>query len=65
MVVLMISGMRCRNCANAVTRALLRVRGVIKARVDVASGCVTVTGAARAKDLIGAIEAEGYRGQLA
>lgn len=65
MIVLTVSGMKSSSCADAVRRALLRVRGVIKAQVDIASDCVTVTSTARVEDLIEAIEAAGYGGQLA
>ncbi len=63
-VVLTISGMTCGGCANAVIRALSGVPGVAKARVDLASGCATVTGTARAADLIRAVEAAGFGAEL-
>jgi P-type Cu+ transporter len=64
-IVLAISGMTCGGCASAVTRALSRVSGVVEARVDLASSCATVTGTARAEDLISAVEAAGFAGELA
>jgi copper chaperone CopZ len=64
-VVLAISGMTCGGCAGAVTRALSAVPGVTAARVDLAGGCATVTGTARAADLIRALEAAGFGGGLA
>jgi len=64
-VVLAISGMTCGGCAGAVARALSAVPGVVEARVDVAGGRATVTGAARAEDLISAVEAAGFTGGLA
>ena len=64
-VVLAISGMTCSGCVGAVTRALSRVPGVREARVDLASGRATVTGTARAQDLIRAVEAAGFSGGLA
>lgn len=64
-VVLAISGMTCGGCAGAVTRALSAVPGVVEARVDLAGGRATVTGAARAEDLIRAVQAAGFGGGLA
>ena len=64
-VVLAISGMTCGGCASAVTRALSAVPGVVEARVDVAGGRATVTGTARAEDLISAVQAAGFTAGLA
>jgi copper chaperone CopZ len=64
-VVLAISGMTCGGCAGAVTRALSAVPGVVEARVDLAAGRATVTGTARAQDLVHAVEAAGFSGGLA
>ena len=64
-VVLAISGMTCGGCAGAVGRALSQVPGVAEARVDLAKGQATVTGTARAEDLIRAVEAAGFAGGLA
>ena len=64
-VVLAISGMTCGGCAGAVTRALSAVPGVAEARVDLAGGRATVTGTARAEDLIRAVQAAGFDGGLA
>lgn len=64
-VVLAVSGMTCGGCAGAVSRALSGVSGVVEARVDLAAGRATVTGTARAEDLIRAVEAAGFSGELA
>jgi P-type Cu+ transporter len=64
-VVLAIAGMTCGGCAGAVTRALSAVSGVVEARVDLAGGRATVTGTARAEDLIRAVQAAGFDGGLA
>jgi copper chaperone CopZ len=64
-VVLAISGMTCGGCAGAVTRALSAVAGVVAARVDLAGGRATVTGTARAEDLIRAVQAAGFDSGLA
>ncbi len=64
-VVLAISGMTCGGCAGAVTRALSAVPGVVEARVDLAAGRATVTGTARAQDLVRAVEAAGFDGGVA
>lgn len=64
-IMLAISGMTCGGCAGAVGRALSAVPGVVEARVDLAGGRATVTGSARAEDLIRAVEAAGFAGALA
>ena len=64
-IVLAISGMTCGGCAGAVGRALSGVAGVVDARVDLAGGRATVTGTARAEDLIRAVEDAGFSGELA
>lgn len=64
-VVLAISGMTCGGCAGAVGRALSAVEGVVEAKVDLAGGRATVTGTARAEDLIRAVEDAGFDGALA
>ena len=64
-IVLAISGMTCGGCAGAVSRALSGVAGVVEARVDLAAGRATVTGTARAEELIRAIEDAGFAGGLA
>lgn len=64
-LVLVIGGMTCGGCAGAVTRALSAVPGVVEARVDLAGGRATVTGTARAEDLIRAVQAAGFDGGLA
>ena len=64
-VVLAISGMTCGGCAGAVGRALSAVPGVAEVRVDLAGGRATVTGTARAEDLIRAVQDAGFTGGLA
>jgi copper chaperone CopZ len=64
-VVLAIAGMTCGGCAGAVTRALSAVPGVVAAQVDLAGGRATVTGTARAEELIRAVQAAGFDGGLA
>ncbi len=59
-VELAISGMTCGGCASTVTRVLSRVAGVTAARVDLARGRASVEGAARAEDLVRAVQAAGY-----
>ena len=63
-VVLAISGMTCGGCAGAVTRALSGVSGVVTAQVDLAAGRATVTGTARPEDLLRAVTAAGFDGEL-
>ena len=64
-VVLAVSGMTCGGCASAVARALSSVPGVVEARVDLAGGRVTVTGNARAEDLLLAVQDAGFAGGVA
>ena len=63
-VVLTITGMSCAGCVSSVSRVLARVPGVTDAHVDLASGRATISGTARAEDLIRAVEAVGYGGRL-
>ena len=63
-VVLAISGMTCGGCAGAVTRALSGVSGVVTAQVDLAAGRATVTGTERPEDLLRAVTAAGFDGEL-
>ena len=63
-IVLAISGMTCGGCAGAVGRALSGVPGVVEARVDLGGGRATVTGTARAQDLIRAVAEAGFAGEI-
>lgn len=62
--VLAVSGMTCSGCAGAVTRALTAVPGVVAAQVDLAAGRATVTGTARAAELIRAVQDAGFSGEI-
>ncbi len=59
---LQIEGMHCVGCANAVERALLSVRGVKRASVDIATrrAMVIKEESVRDEDLIAAVEKAGY-----
>ncbi|MGH8319237.1 MAG: heavy-metal-associated domain-containing protein [Steroidobacteraceae bacterium] len=63
-VVLAVFGMTCGGCASSVTRILAHVPGVTEAQVDLPNGRATVKGAARPDDLIHALEAGGFSGQV-
>lgn len=63
--VLIVTGMACDGCADAVTRVLSRIPGVREAKVDFASGRATVTGEAAVAALIAAIETAGYQARNA
>lgn len=63
-IVLAISGMTCGGCAGAVARALSAVPGVVEARVDLDGGRATVTGTARAEELVIAVQAAGFAAGL-
>jgi len=59
---LSIEGMTCNHCANAVRRALVEIRGVASAEVDLRKGEAVVSGAGLdAAQLTKAVEALGYR----
>lgn len=57
---LKITGMTCKHCAMAVTRALKDVAGVTGADVSLEDGRAVVSGTADPNLLIRAIEQEGY-----
>ncbi|TAL76508.1 MAG: cation transporter [Burkholderiaceae bacterium] len=58
--VILVSGMTCGGCANAVTRILSRIPGVAKATVDIKTGYATIEGTATSADLVAAVEMAGY-----
>jgi Cu+-exporting ATPase len=58
---LQLGGMSCRNCAEHVTKALLRVDGVSEAVVDLDTGRAHVVhNGTPLAHLISAVEEEGY-----
>ncbi len=58
---LLIEGMSCKHCQNAVFNALSDVSGVSDVVVDLEKNCATVTASDDLKNtLIKAIEEEGY-----
>ena len=62
-VTLSIDGMTCASCASRVEKALLRVPGVVRAEVNLATGSASVALATRHIDeaaLIAAVERAGY-----
>jgi copper chaperone len=61
MIKLNVSGMTCNHCVMAVTRALEGVSGVSKAHVSLERGEATVEGSPNVRDLIAAVEDEGYQ----
>ena len=63
--VLAVTGMTCGSCANAVSRALSRVPGVVRAEVDLGAGRATVEGSARPEELLAAVEKAGFDASLA
>lgn len=61
---LSIEGMTCEHCVMHVTAALKKVKGVIKADVDLNRKSATVTyqaGSASKEQLIKAVEEAGYK----
>lgn len=61
---LQIDGMSCASCVARVEKALMRVPGVMRAEVNLATESATVTVAARSVDeaaLIAAVERAGYQ----
>lgn len=57
---LQITGMTCRHCVMAVTRALEDVPGVTGVEVSLEPGHAIVSGPAAPELLIRAVEQEGY-----
>ncbi len=57
---LIIEGAGCASCVSKIENALKSVDGVIDASMNFAARTVTVSGAADAESLIGAIESVGY-----
>jgi copper chaperone len=57
---LKITGMTCKHCVMAVTKALNSVAGVTAADVCLENGRAVVSGTAEPDTLIRAIEHEGY-----
>jgi copper chaperone len=62
---LSVTGMTCDHCVRAVTKALQAVAGVEKVSVSLDTGRARVDGKASSGALIHAIEAEGYKAQVA
>jgi copper chaperone CopZ len=63
-----VEGMTCSSCVSRITRHLRRVDGVRGVRVDLRAERVTVrraVGTARDAELAAAVEAAGYRADLA
>ena len=62
-VTLAIDGMTCASCVSRVEKALLRVPGVVRAEVNLATETATITAATRHIDeatLVAAVERAGY-----
>lgn len=60
---LRLGGMHCAACATTIEHALMRVEGVVDARVSAAARCATVqweVARTRPSELVGAIERAGY-----
>jgi P-type Cu+ transporter len=63
-----VAGMTCSSCVSRITRHLRRVDGVRGVSVDLGAERVTVRraiGSARNAELAAAVEAAGYRADLA
>lgn len=66
MIELMITGMTCPHCVQAVTEALAKVPGVTRViEVDLNSGRASVEGAVDSQALIDAVKTAGYEVQTA
>ena len=55
-----VKGMTCDNCVQHVTKALRGVHGVTAVKVDLASNSAQVQGEFDDKQIVEAIEEEGY-----
>jgi len=63
--VLKVDGMSCGMCSNGVGAALLRVKGVTDAKVDLKKGTAEVThDGVKDEDLIRAVVDAGYRAKV-
>lgn len=60
----LVTGMTCENCVRHVREAIEEIPGTLAVDVDLASGRVTVEGAASPTAIIDAIEEEGYSAQV-
>lgn len=61
---LSIAGMMCAGCVSSVERALQGVTGVETANVNLAERTASVTGDAKAEDLVSAVKQAGYEAAL-
>lgn len=50
----------CGGCATSIEQALQSVSGVVDARMDLTRGIASVTGTAQPRDLVKALEREGF-----
>jgi len=66
-LVLNVSGMTCGGCASKVEKALMGVKGVASAKVDLEAhnAKVDVAKEVKAEDLVKAIEAVGFKAEIA
>ncbi len=66
-IVLEVAGMTCASCVMRVERALAKVDGVARARVNLATEAaeVSILGPIDAEALVGAVRAAGYEASLA
>lgn len=55
-----VTGMTCDNCVQHVTKALQQVPGVTAVKVDLASESARVEGEFDDKQIVEAVEEEGY-----
>jgi copper chaperone len=55
-----VKGMTCDNCVQHVTKAVRAVPGVRNVKVDLASNSAQVDGEFDVKQIVAAIEEEGY-----
>jgi copper chaperone CopZ len=59
---LVIDGMTCGHCAEAVSQALRRCHGVVAVQVDLAGGRAVVAGdGINVDDVVAAVESSGYQ----
>lgn len=57
-----VTGMTCDNCVKHVTEALQQVPGVTAVQVDLATNSAQVEGDFEERQIVEAIEEEGYEG---
>ena len=60
-----IKGMNCPHCQATVTKSISGVNGVTQVEVNLSTGKATVEGEHNADEVIAAVRAAGFEGEIA